>query len=95
LDRPIEVGDGPMAAQVAAPTDAPDAEAMKAEFAQRLSTRLAALPVKFREVLLLRNVEGMSYEQIARMMDCSVGTVKSRIARARDQLRKAMSEDGM
>ena len=80
---------------MAAPTDGPDVEAARAEFAHRLNVEMAALPATFCEVLRLRNVEGMSYEQIAVVMDCSIGTVKSRIARAREQLRKVMSEDGM
>jgi RNA polymerase sigma-70 factor (ECF subfamily) len=87
--------DDPIEGQVAAAADAPDVAAAKAEFVRTLSTKMAELPEKFREVLLLRNVEGMSYEQIAVMLNCSVGTVKSRIARARDQLREAMSEERM
>ncbi len=87
--------DDPIEGQMAAAADGPDVAAMKAEFARSLSTKMAELPEKFREVLLLRNVEGMSYEQIAVMLNCSVGTVKSRIARARDQLREAMSEERM
>jgi len=87
--------DEPAEAPVTATTDGPDVEAARAEFALRLSVAMAALPTTFCEVLRLRNVEGMSYEQIAVVMDCSVGTVKSRIARAREQLRKVMSEDGM
>ena len=45
-------------------TEAADREAAKTEFARELSAAMEVLPVKFREVLLLRNVEGMSYEQI-------------------------------
>jgi RNA polymerase sigma-70 factor (ECF subfamily) len=83
--------DGPLRAA----GDAPDAEAAQAEFVQRLSARMEELPARFREALVLRNVEDLSYEQIATTLNCSVGTVKSRIARAREQLRKAMSEEGL
>ena len=56
-----------------------------------MEERVAGLPTRYREVLLLRNVEDMSYEKIAVVLGCSVGTVKSRIARAREALRQAMA----
>jgi RNA polymerase sigma-70 factor (ECF subfamily) len=80
-----------MAMQVAAPTDAPDVVALKTEFVSTLNMKMAELPPIFQEVLLLRNAKNMSYEQIAAALDCSVGTVKSRIARAREALREAMA----
>jgi RNA polymerase sigma-70 factor (ECF subfamily) len=93
LDAPLEKadGDGPM--QMAAGGDAPDVEAVKAEFVKRLYCKVEQLPRKFREVLVLRNVEGLSYEQIAIVLDCSIGTVKSRIARAREALRESMQDE--
>ncbi len=51
------------------------------------------LPRKFREVLVLRNVDNLSYEEIAQALECSVGTVKSRIARAREALRKSLKDE--
>jgi RNA polymerase sigma-70 factor (ECF subfamily) len=48
---------------------------------------------KHREVLMLRNVRNLSYEAIAQELGISVGTVKSRIARARDSLRSRMGDD--
>jgi RNA polymerase sigma-70 factor (ECF subfamily) len=93
LDRPLETANGEMPLQAVANEEAPDAQAVKAEFVELLSRRMDELPQKFREVLVLRNVEDLSYEQIAAVLNCSVGTVKSRLARARDQLRKAMGEE--
>ena len=50
---------------------------------------------KHREVLLLRNVHNFSYEEIAQELQISVGTVRSRIARAREKLRELMGADFM
>ena len=77
--------------QFAAPTVPPDAAAVQNEFSRRLSEKIAALPVSFRDILVLRNVEGLSYEEIAAVLECSLGTVKSRIARAREALRVIMN----
>jgi len=93
LDNPVTTADGEMPLQVAATTDTPDVQTVKAEFVELLSRRMDELPRKLREVLVLRNVENMSYEQIAVALDCSVGTVKSRIARGRAALRHSMKDD--
>jgi len=91
VDCPVAMPDGEVEIQVAAKGDAPNVEAAKAEFVQMLSEKIGELPPKFREVLVLRNVENMRYEEIAVALGCSVGTVKSRIARAREALRRAMT----
>ena len=91
LDCPVETADGEMQLQVGSDADTPDAQAVKAEFVETISRKMAELPAKFREVLLLRNIENMSYEEIALALGCSVGTVKSRIARAREAMRNAMA----
>jgi RNA polymerase sigma-70 factor (ECF subfamily) len=51
---------------------------------------ISTLPEKYRAPLILRDVEGHSYEEIARILQTSEGTVKSRISRARDFLREKM-----
>jgi RNA polymerase sigma-70 factor (ECF subfamily) len=92
LDAPVDMGDGEAPMQMAASGDAPDVETVKAEFVELLSRRMEELPRKLREVLVLRNVENLSYEEIATVLDCSIGTVKSRIARAREALRESMQD---
>jgi len=55
-----------------------------------LQNALNRLSAKLRVVIILNELEGLSYEEIAEVLDVSVGTVKSRIFRARDELRKNM-----
>ncbi len=93
LDSPVEMGDGEAPMQIAASGDAPDVETVKAEFVELLNRRMEELPRKLREVLVLRNVENLRYEEIATVLDCSIGTVKSRIARAREALRESMQDE--
>lgn len=78
-----------------------DAEPVDAETAlvQSVETRmlreaLAQLPVTFREALVLRELEGMSYREIAEMMDVPIGTVMSSLARARAKLRTILLRTG-
>jgi RNA polymerase sigma-70 factor (ECF subfamily) len=52
-----------------------------------LHQAVAELPVEFREILVLRELEGLSYKEIADAADLPIGTVMSRLARAREQLR--------
>jgi RNA polymerase sigma-70 factor (ECF subfamily) len=49
------------------------------------------LPLTYREVILLRDIEGFSYQEIAGILDCPAGTVMSRLGRARDKLRQRLA----
>ncbi|HUJ71888.1 MAG TPA: sigma-70 family RNA polymerase sigma factor [Verrucomicrobiae bacterium] len=93
LDATVDTADGEVPRQVAADIDAPDVQSAQAEFVELLGRKVDELPKKFREVLVLRNVENLSYEEIAVVLDCSIGTVKSRIARARDALRESLKDE--
>lgn len=59
-----------------------------------LRAALEALPLEFREALVLRELEGLSYKEIAEVAEVPLGTVMSRIARARRQLQNALSDKG-
>ena len=69
---------------------APDPEAvtLQRDFGRQLDGMLAALAPDFREILVLREMEDMSYGDIARILEIPVGTVMSRLARARAQLKE-------
>jgi RNA polymerase sigma factor (sigma-70 family) len=60
--------------------------------AQVLRQALEALPVEFREVVILRELEGLSYKEIADIADIPLGTVMSRLARARKRLQRDLSD---
>ncbi len=54
------------------------------QMADTVTTAMEALPEELRTAIVLREIEGLSYEEIAKIMDCPIGTVRSRIFRARD-----------
>lgn len=74
--------------------DASNPEALLLERAdnQLLRQALEELPVEFREVMVLRELEGMSYKEIAGVADIPLGTVMSRLARARKRLQESLAE---
>ncbi|MCS6242876.1 MAG: sigma-70 family RNA polymerase sigma factor [Opitutus sp.] len=63
------------------------------ELVDHIALGMEKIGAKHREVLILRNVKNLSYEEIAAVLGISVGTVKSRIARARESLRAAIGKD--
>jgi len=76
-----------------AESEAPSAESIlvAAEEKQRLLSVLAALSVDYREVIVLRELEGLTYHEIAEAIEAPVGTVMSRLSRARAELRDRLA----
>jgi RNA polymerase sigma-70 factor (ECF subfamily) len=86
----IEVGDG-TADSIAEPSkDLHDLYVSKVE-AEQVRAAIQALPIHFREIILLREYEDLSYQEIASVLDCPVGTVMSRLGRARAKLRMLLA----
>jgi RNA polymerase sigma-70 factor (ECF subfamily) len=67
-------------------TDTPETELMSKQVAQTVNETVAALPEELRTAITLREIEGLSYEEIATLMGCPIGTVRSRIFRARETI---------
>ena len=65
-----------------------------AELRQALSDAILALPEQQREIIILRDIRGLSYEEIALALALEAGTVKSRLFRARESLRKKLLQNG-
>ena len=71
-------------------TDTPEANALSEEIRVTVNEAIGQLPEDLRTAIVLREVEGLSYEEIAAAMDCPVGTVRSRIFRAREAIDRAL-----
>ena len=70
--------------------EAPDSAASRKQFCEDLDQALQRLPEPFRIVVMLADVEGLSYKEVADTLQCPIGTVMSRLYRARQFLRKAL-----
>ncbi|MEO8216471.1 MAG: RNA polymerase sigma factor [Acidobacteriota bacterium] len=70
----------------------PDAELLQDETQRIVTAAISALPLHYRAPLILREIEGWSYEEIAQALACRSGTIKSRISRGRELLRAALAQ---
>jgi RNA polymerase sigma-70 factor (ECF subfamily) len=94
LDQPLgEDGDLTLENLMPSEGENPAEATVTQEFVDRVSECMHDLNEKHKEVLILRNVKNLSYDEIAEQLEISVGTVKSRIARARESLREQMGSD--
>jgi RNA polymerase sigma-70 factor (ECF subfamily) len=74
-------------------TQTPESLAIASGERERLVRALSALPAHYREVIVLRELEGCSYKEIAEIAGIPIGTVMSSLSRARDQLHEALSRE--
>ena len=93
LDQPVgdDEGDDNLLLQIADDNANPERNLMDTVMDERLQVALGALPEAFRTAVMLCDVEGKSYEEIAQAMGSSIGTVRSRIHRGRTMLRRLMN----
>ena len=80
--------------EVPDPAPSPHRQAERLELREAVAQGLQALSPEHRQVLLLRELQGLTYEEIAAALELDLGTVKSRIARAREKLRKYLVASG-
>ena len=93
FDAPVSSeNDMTLADIIPAEVESPDDIAVNHEFVNRIGEGMEKISAKHREILVLRNVKNLSYEEIAAILVISGGTVKSRIARARESLRSKLGE---
>lgn len=93
IDRDIEVGESSVNFEIPDHTYSPEAIYEKKQLHAMLSQALTDLPEQNRIVVIMRDVQGFSYEDIAECINIPVGTVKSRINRGRHMLRELITKD--
>lgn len=91
-ESPISPDDPQSATPHAEPTADPGASLEAKEMGEQIARAVATLPVQQRTALTLREVEGFSYREIARVMNCSIGTVMSRLHTARQKLQQMLGD---
>jgi RNA polymerase sigma-70 factor (ECF subfamily) len=89
--REEEMDEGALAERPAAAADGPLSSMLESEARSVLEEAVAGLPAEQRAVFVLRTYEDLSYKEIAESLDLSVGTVMSRLSRAREKLRAALA----
>lgn len=90
LDATFEADDGDGAREVPDERPLPPQVLESSELRVRLQQALLRLPGNYRTVIVLRDIEGLSYEQIARVTDSTLEAIKGRLFRARHALRRLM-----
>lgn len=97
LDDPIKTDEGEITRAVAVTN--PEADPVEVlenkELQELIREALEDLPEDFRMVLVLREIEGYSYDEIAKIAGCSLGTTKSRLSRARQALKEIIKKKGI
>lgn len=93
LDGEITLGEGEVKKQVASSEPGPAELYEKKELREKIQELINTLSPEFRLALVLRDIQGFTYEEIAEQLECSLGTVKSRINRARKYLKDKLVQD--
>jgi RNA polymerase sigma-70 factor (ECF subfamily) len=94
LDAGFGTADAPAPVEPADPGDAPSRMLERREMEERIGAVVAQLPGELKAALILRDMQGLSYEDVAAALGCSIGTVKSRLWRARFRVKEALGGKG-
>jgi RNA polymerase sigma-70 factor (ECF subfamily) len=93
IDEPVEGDEGSIARDLQDPGQRPDEVSERSEMRGMIREAIAQLPAHYREILILRHEQQLSYEEIATRLSIPLGTVKARIHRAREQLKGILRSD--
>lgn len=91
ISEPIHFEDGELEREIADESMAPETMSLHRELHDEIQAVIEQLPTEQKEAIILRELQGFSYEEIAEIAGVSLGTVKSRISRARMNMRKGLS----
>ena len=86
-------GDDPPTGEPAAPDEGPLENLARAETASAVREAIGELKEELRELIVLRDIEGLTYEQLVEALDIPMGTVKSRLSRARNALKERLKAE--
>jgi RNA polymerase sigma-70 factor (ECF subfamily) len=92
LDTSENAEDTPLSERIASSDIDPERAAIRSQREDAAIAELAKLPDIYREAIVLCDIEGMAYDEIAAALDINIGTVKSRLARGREELRKRLKD---
>ena len=95
LEDTLELEEGSVKKEIESLAATPEEHAIRQETASYMQMLISELKEEYRAVVILRELEGYSYEEIADILSCSLGTVKSRISRARLYLKERILADRM
>lgn len=90
LDEPVPSKDGNVQREVADNRENPEARSQQSELAQIIEQAIQTLPEASRIVFTMREIEGMEYDDIARMLECSEEAVRTRLHRAKKDLKERL-----
>jgi len=92
IDAPIQTKDGSVTQELPDNSYNPEMDAIRNEMIESINQVIGSLPDKYREVIELRHKQDRSYEEIANELEIPIGTVKARIFRAREILKKSITK---
>jgi len=93
IDRDIQTDEGTIPREFQDKQLNPEEELMNKELASQIQWALNHLSETYKEVIILRDFQGFDYKQISQILGCSLGTVKSRISRARTELKNVLIKE--
>lgn len=91
LSEPVQFDDGEVEREIADDSMAPEVMSLHREMQDEIQAVIEQLPSEQKEAIILREFQGLSYEEIAEISGVAVGTIKSRISRARQSMKKELS----
>ncbi len=92
LDESVDVSDSSVQWQIPDDRPLPDETAESAELRRLIHSQLLILPTSMRQIITLIDIDGFSYQEVSEILEISIGTVKSRLSRARQRLMKLLKQ---
>ena len=92
IDKPVKTRDGDMQMEIADESEPADRAILRKERKKIVTHAIENLPEKYRQVIEMRHIEELSYQEISEQLDLPLGTVKAHIFRAREMLYKALKD---